>query len=69
MRRSLLVAVPLAALLLADIFVRVLALSRSDPAASATRPAATATPPPLPATGAPPASPTASATPAATETP
>lgn len=69
MRRSLLVAVPLAVLLLADIFVRGLALARatSDPAPTppgkpSLTPAATAT---IAATP----SPTASATPGATETP
>ena len=69
MRRTLLVAVPLAVLLLADIFVRGLALARATPAAApallvktSDEPAASS-----PARATP--TPAASATPAATETP
>lgn len=69
MRRSLLVAVPLAVLLLADIFVRGLALARATPPAAPTalvkasdEPAASSTAPSTP-------SPAASATPATTATP
>lgn len=69
MRRSLLLAIPLAALLLADIFVRVLALTRSAEGGPPPTPRPAVTAPEGSATVAATPSPTHSPTPAPTETP